>query len=68
MLSRGINGTGEQTYHPLYSEVFGMIPTNRMSDVNYAKTWNSYIYNPIYGDPLQISQTPGANFLRVDIT
>ena len=68
MLSRGINGTGEQTYHPLYSEVFGMIPTNRMSDVNYAKTWNSYIYNPIYGDPLQISQTSGANFLRVDIT
>jgi hypothetical protein len=68
MLSRGINGTGEQTYHPLYSEVFGLIPTNRMSDVNYAKTWNSYIYNPIYGDPLQISQTSGANFLRVDIT
>ena len=66
-LTRGANGTGEQTYIPLYSEVYGIIPNNRMTDVAYAETWNSYIYNPVEGDPLQISQTVGANFLKVDI-
>jgi hypothetical protein len=65
-LTRGANGTGEQTYIPLYSEVFGIIPNNRMSDVAYSTTWNSYIYNTVDGDPLQISQTVGANFLKVD--
>ena len=65
-LARGTNGTGEQTYIPLYSEVFGIIPNNRMSDVAYSTTWNSYIYNTVDGDPLQISQTVGANFLKVD--
>jgi hypothetical protein len=65
-LTRGANGTGEQTYIPLYSEVFGIIPDNRMTDVDYARTWNSYIYNTVEGDPLQISQTVGANFLKVD--
>jgi hypothetical protein len=65
-LVRGANGTGAQTYIPLYSEVFGIIPNNRMSSVDYSDTWNSYIYNTVDGDPLQISQTSGANFLRVD--
>jgi hypothetical protein len=65
-LVRGANGTGAQTYIPLYSEVFGIIPNNRMSSVDYSDTWNSYIYNTVDGDPLQISQTAGANFLRVD--
>jgi hypothetical protein len=65
-LTRGANGTGEQTYIPLYSEVFGIIPNNRMSDVVYSTTWNSNIYNTVDGDPLQISQTVGANFLKVD--
>jgi hypothetical protein len=68
-LTRGANGTGAQVYIPLYSEVFGIISSNRMSDVLYATTWNPIpgLYNTIDGDPLQISQTTGANFLRVDI-
>jgi hypothetical protein len=65
-LTRGANGTGEQAFIPKYSEVFGIIPTNRMPDVTYSTVWNSYIYNPVEGDPLQISQTAGANFLKVD--
>jgi hypothetical protein len=65
-LTRGANGTGEQTFIPLYTEVFGIIPNNRMTDVVYADVWNSYIYNTVDGDPLQISQTVGANFLKVD--
>jgi hypothetical protein len=65
-LTRGANGTGEQTFIPKYSEVFGIIPNNRMTNVVYGDVWNSYIYNPVDGDPLQISQTTGANFLKVD--
>jgi hypothetical protein len=69
-LTRGANGTGEQTYIPLYSEVYGLIPDNRMPDVQYNQTWNPIpgVYNTVEGDPLQISQTVGANFLKVDIS
>jgi hypothetical protein len=65
-LTRGANGTGAQNYIPLYSEIFGLIPNNRMSDVLYSSEWNSYVYNTTDGDPLQISVTDGANFLRTD--
>jgi hypothetical protein len=65
-LTRGANGTGAQADIPLYSEVYGIIPENRMTDVVYSSVWNSNIYNTVEGDPLQISQTVGANFLRVD--
>ena len=65
-LTRGANGTGAQADIPLYSEVYGIIPENRMTDVVYSSVWNSNIYNTVEGDPLQISQTVGANFLKVD--
>ena len=69
-LTRGALGTGEQEFIPLYSEVFGIIPNNRMTDVEYADTWNPIpgIYNTVDGDPLQIAYTQGADFLRVDKT
>jgi hypothetical protein len=67
-LSRGTNGTGTQTYIPLYSEAYGLVPNNRMTDVLYSEAWNSYVYNTIEGDPLQISDTLGAGFLRTDRT
>ena len=69
-LTRGANGTGMQTYIPVYAEAFGLIPNNRMSDVLYADTWNPIpgIYNTDEGDPLQIADTQGAIFLRTDIT
>jgi len=68
-LSRGTNGTGQQTYIPLYAEVFGMLPSNQMTSVLYSDTWNPIpgIYNTVDGDPLQIAYTQGANFLRGDI-
>jgi hypothetical protein len=69
-LTRGANGTGMQTYIPVYSEAFGLIPRNRMSDVLYSQTWNPIpgIYDTVDGDPLQIADTQGASFLRTDIT
>jgi hypothetical protein len=68
LLSRGANGTGVQNYIPVYTEVFGIIPSNRMSDVLYASEWNPIpgVYNTVEGDPLQIAYTAGADFLRTD--
>ena len=68
LLVRGANGTGVQNYSPEYTEVYGLIPSNAMSDVLYSDTWNPIpgLYNPEEGDPLQIADTSGANFLRTD--
>ena len=67
-LTRGAGGTGVQPYTPIYSEGYGLTPNNRMTDVLYSKTWNPIpgIYNTTEGDPLQIADTEGANFLRGD--
>ena len=67
-LSRGVNGTGTPTYTPEYSEVFSVLSQNKLSDIEYYLTWNSYDFNPVLGDPLQISNTAAAVFLNTDIT
>jgi len=67
-LQRGANGTGEQTFIPEYSEVYGILSENRLVQADYFETWNSYIYNTTEGDPLQISLTAGADFLRADVS
>ena len=68
-LTRGVNGTGVQVYNPTFTEVFGIMPTNKMSSVLYDTVWNPIpgIYNYTEGDPLQIANTAGAEFLRTDI-
>ena len=68
-LFRGANGTGVQNYIPKYSEVFGLTPNNKMTSVLYSEVWNPIpgVYNTVEGDPLQIADTQGANFLRGDI-
>jgi hypothetical protein len=68
-LTRGVNGTSERALIPKYTEVYGIISTNRMSDIDYAKTWNPIpgTYNLVLGDPLQIADTPAAIFLRTNI-
>jgi hypothetical protein len=65
-LQRGTNGTGERYYIPAYEKVYGILSTNLLPEVNYNLTWNSYNYNPTLGDPLQISNTTGANFLNAE--
>jgi hypothetical protein len=66
-LQRGTNGTGEQVFCAEYSEVYGLLSQNRMTNVDYSETWNSYVYNTTEGDPLQISDTEPAIFLRGDV-
>ena len=67
-LQRGANGTGVQDVIPIYTEVYGLLSSNRLSDVYYNQTWNSKVWNTTIGDPLQISDTVPAQFLHVDIT
>jgi hypothetical protein len=66
-LQRGTNGTGAQFYVPLYAEVYGLLSNNQMTSVDYQETWNSAVYNTTEGDPLQISVSEPATFLRGDI-
>ena len=67
-LQRGANGTSANMFVPSNTEVYSLLSNNRMTDVNYSLTWNSDIYNTVQGDPLQISITNAAEFLRTDVT
>jgi hypothetical protein len=67
-LQRGANGSGRIPYISQYSEVFGLISSNQMVNSDYNLTWNSDTYDTILGDPLQISTTNAAIFLRTDVT
>ena len=66
-LQRGANGTALHPVIAQYTEVFGIILTNKMSETNYDLEWNSYVFDPVNGDPLQISQTNAAQFLKIDV-
>jgi hypothetical protein len=62
-LSRGVNGTARRSFTPTYTPVYGLLPNNKLPDIYYTQSWNSYVYNTVEGDPLQISDTLPANFL-----
>jgi hypothetical protein len=63
-LQRGANGTGQQNFIPKYSKVYALLSTDVLNPNQYNQTWNSAVYNTVEGDPLQISQTVAAEFLR----
>lgn len=65
-LKRGINGTAVQTVIPEYTDVSGMLTGDILPSAFYNTTWNSYTYNTVDGDPLQISTTVPATFLNSD--
>jgi hypothetical protein len=67
-LYRGTDGTPAEFYIPEYAKVFGLLSSQRLPDVYYDQTWNSYVWNTTLGDPLQISNTIPANFLKADIS
>jgi hypothetical protein len=66
-LTRGVNNTAVQQFIPAHSTVYGMLSANKLPQAEYNQTWNSYVYNPVLGDPLQVSTTFSANFLNIDI-
>ncbi len=63
-LQRGSNGTGQQVIIPENSTIFALLDTNKLSEFEYDNTWNSDNYNTVLGDPLQISTTSAAIFLK----
>jgi hypothetical protein len=63
-LTRGIGGTGVLPLHATYDTVYSISPTNTLFNFYYDRTWNSEIYNPMAGDPLQISDSIPAIFLQ----
>lgn len=65
-LIRGYDNTGMQTTHSQYSNVYSILPTNLMRSYYYDQTWNSSNYGTV-GDPLQLSTTAPAEFLKVDV-
>ena len=58
-LQRGINTTGTPTLTGKYTQVYGFLNTNLMDQDYYDLDWND-------GEPLQISNTDAAIFLRTD--
>jgi hypothetical protein len=66
-LQRGSNGTGKQTYIAEYATVYGILSSNMLPDLYNGFSWNSFNYNLVDGDPLQISTTYPANFLNADV-
>lgn len=67
-LERGCNGTAFQPVIEAYVEVVGLLTENKLRNVYYDQTWNSNTYNPIEGDPLQISTTVPALFLNSGVS
>jgi hypothetical protein len=65
-ISRGVNGTAQQNVLPEYATVIPLFNKNKLNDSYYNQTWNSFVYNTVQGDPLQLSETPAANFLNPD--
>lgn len=68
-VQRGAIGSGVQVYIPKYAQVYSLLEDNEMTIIDYNTVWNPIpgIYNQIKGDPLQIANSPGANFLKVDV-
>ena len=66
-LQRGANGTGKLTYIPKYTTVYSVLPSNLLPELYNGFSWNSFNYNLVDGDPLQISTTYPANFLNADV-
>ena len=69
-VQRGVLGSIINPTIPRYSTVFSILEYNKMTETNYNSVWNPIpgVYNVTEGDPLQIADTAGARFLKVDVT
>ena len=69
-VQRGALGSIINPTIPAYTTVFSLLEYNKMTETNYNSVWNPIpgIYNETQGDPLQIADTAGARFLKVDVT
>jgi hypothetical protein len=62
---RGVEGTAVLPVHDIYSDVLSLSTKDILDPFYYDKVWNSDDYSA-NGDPLQISNSVPANFLKRD--
>ena len=65
-IQRGVNGTGVQLIIPTYTKVSALSSINLLSQFEYDSLWNSDNFDTVLGDPLQVSTTSAAMFLRTE--
>jgi len=63
-LTRGVLGTGPVQHNAKYDEVYGITKNRTLEPKYYGVVWNSSNYHANFGDPLQLSDTPAAKFLK----
>jgi hypothetical protein len=63
-LVRGVLGTGPTLFTAKYTEIYGITNARTLDPAYYGTIWNSSEYSVDFGDPLQVSTTPAAKFLR----
>jgi len=64
-LMRGVKGTGKQKLIVVNTPVLSMLTVHQLSSYYYNRTWNTSIYDPSKGDPLQLSTSAPAKFLKI---
>ena len=64
-LRRGVDGTAALEVHPIYSNVYSLSDKDTLDPFFYNKTWNTDNLS-VNGDPLQLSNSIPANFLKND--
>jgi hypothetical protein len=62
---RGVEGTAVLPVHDIYSDILSLSTKDILDPFYYNKVWNSDDYSA-NGDPLQISNSVPANFLKQD--
>ena len=63
-LTRGVLGTGPVLSTSEYAMVYGITKNRTLDPQYYNQIWNTSNYQANYGDPLQVSNSPAANFLK----
>ena len=63
-LTRGVLGTSPVLTNLKYDSIYGITKNRTLDPVYYGVIWNSSNNGAGFADPLQVSTTPAANFLR----
>lgn len=63
-LSRGVLGTTKLAAHVKYSDVLGLTASRKLNDRFYNTVWTTNTSGTPQGDPLQISNSEAATFLK----
>jgi len=63
-LTRGVLGTSVAEVHSMYEQVTGLTANATLDPNYYNKRWNTNNIDEVNGDPLQLSTSPTATFLK----